>query len=216
MEAIANTIQLKNVSKAYSGITARNEVLKDFSYDFPQGSFNVILGKSGSGKTTLLKMIGALLHPTKGEVIFKGRKLGTLNFGELAEIRRTHFGFMFQEAGLLSHLTNAENISFPKLLENPEQTAELAEYLGISHRLHSFPEECSLGEKQRVLLARAMINRPEYIIADEPTANLDWSNALRSMELLKGYSEKGSTIFVATHDERLTDLATNIIKMDKL
>ena len=189
--------------------------LFDISADFFEGSFNVILGESGSGKTTFLKLLSGLILPSKGDVLFRGENFSALNNSQLSEIRRNYFGFVFQEVGLLDHLKCFENIQFPELEFNIKQVDELAEYFGISHCMNKFPNQISLGEKQRVTLARALYKKPEIILADEPTANLDWKNARKSIELIKKYSQDGKTVFLATHDERILEFATNMIRLEK-
>jgi putative ABC transport system ATP-binding protein len=215
MEDQLNIVTLEGVSKNYPTPSGPYPVLNGISYRFAKGSYNIILGQSGSGKTTLLKLIGGLLQPTKGQLFFKDRPLHQLNFSELAQIRREHFGFMFQEAGLLEHLTCAENIAFPRLGDPGKEITEIAGYFGISHCLDKYPAHISLGERQRVCLARALAGRPECVIADEPTANLDWDNASRSVELLREYAGSGTTIFMATHDERFAEKATNVLRIVK-
>lgn len=215
MENQIEFIVLDAVNKTYEVAGQTYPVLVGVDYTFCKGGFNVILGKSGSGKTTLLKIIGGLMRPTSGNVSFKGQLLNELSFSDLAKVRRESFGYMFQEAGLLSHLTNGENILFPQLETTGSQLGEIASYFGISECLNKYPNEISLGEKQRVSLARALIRKPECVIADEPTANLDWANAEKTMELLRQYSQTGVTVFVATHDERMTDFATSVLKIEK-
>lgn len=189
--------------------------LFDISANFFEGSFNVILGESGSGKTTFLKLLSGLILPSKGNVLFRNENLSVMNNSQLSEIRRNHFGFVFQEVGLLDHLKCFENIQFPELEFNIKQVNELAEYFGISHCMNKFPSQISLGEKQRVTLARALYKKPEVIVADEPTANLDWKNAKKSIELIKKYSQDGKTVFLATHDERILEFATTMIRLEK-
>jgi len=208
-------IIVTNAFKHYKNSEGGFFALFDVSVEIVEGSFNVILGESGSGKTTLLKLLSGLIFPSKGEVTFEGSDLNTMNNSQLAEIRRNNFGFVFPEVGLLEHLNCNENIQFPELEFKSTKVDELAKYFGISHCMNKFPNQVSLGEKQRVTLARALYKKPEILIADEPTANLDWKNAKRSIELIKKYSSGGKTIILATHDERILEFATNIIRLNR-
>lgn len=215
MSSNKSIIKVNNAYKHYQNSEKGFFALFDISAEFFEGSFNVILGESGSGKTTLLKLLSGLIFPSKGEVMFHGDSFISMNNSQLAEIRRKYFGFVFQEVGLLEHLKCDENIQFPELEFKSNQVAELADYFGISHCMEKFPNQISLGEKQRVTLARALYKKPEILFADEPTANLDWKNARKSIELIKKYSTDGKTIFLATHDERILEFATNIIRLEK-
>lgn len=208
-------VKFDKVYKHYQNADIGFFALFNISTEIYEGSFNVILGESGSGKTTFLKLLSGLILPSKGDILFRGENLSAMNSSQLSEIRRNHFGFVFQEVGLLEHLKCFENIQFPELEFNIKQVNELAEYFGVSHCMYKFPNQISLGEKQRVTLARALYKKPDIIVADEPTANLDWKNAKKSIELIKKYSQDGITVFLATHDERILDFATNMIRLEK-
>jgi ABC-type lipoprotein export system ATPase subunit len=201
----------KHYANTESGIFALYEINASFKTE----SFNLILGESGSGKTTLLKLLSGLIQPSKGTVILKGDNLGELDYAHLAELRRKYYGFIFPEIGLLEHLKCFENIQFPELDFEVEKVKNLAEYFGIINCLQKYPNQISQGEKQRAIMARALYNEPKIIMADEPTANLDWKNAKKSIELLKEYSLKGNAVFIATHEERILEYSTSMIRLEK-
>ncbi|MBD2704816.1 ABC transporter ATP-binding protein [Spirosoma sp. BT702] len=208
-------IKIENLYKFYGDSKSGFFALYDISVEFKAGSFVVILGESGSGKSTLLKTISGLIKPSKGNVFFRDKDLSQLTTAQLAEIRRNYYGFVFQDIGLLDHLMCFENIQFPDLNFDISLVRDLASYFNISHIMHKYPSKISLGEKQRVSLARALYKQPEILIADEPTANLDWKNARISIELIKKYTQDGTTVFLATHDERILDYATDTIRLQK-
>lgn len=208
-----NIVRFEGAYKHYNNNSENSFALFNVSASFTEGSFNVILGESGSGKTTFLKLLSGLIQLSKGDIFFKNHNLNSLNYSQLAEMRRESFGFVFQEIGLLDHLKCFENIQFPELKFDIEEVKGLSDYFGISHCLNKFPNEISLGEKQRVALARALYKKPDVLVADEPTANLDWNNAKKSIELIKKITSNGKTVFVATHDERILEYATKMIRL---
>jgi ABC-type lipoprotein export system ATPase subunit len=208
-------IELIKVSKSYGSEGRAFLALSNFTAQFQKGSFNVILGASGSGKTTLLKLLSGLIKPSSGQVIFEDSTMNSLNFSQLAALRRKYFGFVFQDAGLLEHLTALENIQFPELGKMSSGAKDLSEYFGVSQTLEKYPAQMSLGERQRIAIARAIYRKPQILIADEPTANLDWENSKRTIELLKKYSEQGMTVFIATHDERVLDFSDQAVRLEK-
>lgn len=208
-------ITVKNLYKKFLSDYQGKFALYDFNSEFQKDSFNLILGESGSGKTTLLKLISCLMSPSKGSIIIDSTEVTSMSKFELSSLRMKYFGFTFQELGLLEHLTCIENISFPNLYDEDKRALELAEYFKISDCIDKFPNQMSLGEKQRTSIARALYKKPKILIADEPTANLDWANAKRTLELIKSYSGDGTTVFLATHDERAKEFATKIVKLEK-
>lgn len=214
MIATPDIISLEHVYKRYDNADEGVFAVVDASLAVQPGSFTVILGQSGSGKSTLLKMAGCLIRPSKGYVTFQGRPVDHLNDSDMAKVRREHFGFIFSDIGLLDHLRCFENIQFPEL-DFSSDVKDVAQQLGLEAYLNQFPTRISQGERQRVLMARALFRKPKVIIADEPTANLDWSNAQRSIALLKSYANEGNTVLLATHDERVVDYATQTIRLEK-
>lgn len=207
-------VSIENLYKKFANDYQGKFALFDFSANFQKNSFNLILGESGSGKTTLLKLISCLMSPSKGSIFVDNKEITSLSKFELTNMRMKYFGFAFQELGLLEHLTCKENISFPNLSINDERALELADYFKITDCLNKFPKHLSLGEKQRTSIARALYKNPKILIADEPTANLDWKNAKRTLELIKTYSSNSTTVFLATHDERAVEFATKILRLE--
>ncbi len=197
-------IEVRNLTKHYEfgNVTA----LKGINLSFEGGKFYVISGASGSGKTTFLNLLSGIDRPTKGNVIVDGVDLHSLREKELRRYRLENFGIVFQFFYLVPYLTGLENVLLPmrysKKIENPEERArELLKLVNAEHLADKLPEHMSGGEMQRIAIARALANRPKYLFADEPTANLDWENKVRIWELLwKIRKEERVTVIVATHE----------------
>jgi putative ABC transport system ATP-binding protein len=177
-------------------------------------------GRSGSGKTTFLSMLGALDRPTRGTISVDGLKISELPEAELIEFRRRKLGFIFQAFGLLPVLSAAENVEVPLRLvrtepgERKQRVAELLEMVGLGNRAHHRPHELSGGEQQRVAIARALANRPDLLLADEPTGQLDSQTGRSIMGVLQHLvRSEGVTAIVATHDTTLIDLADRVIEL---
>ncbi len=212
------TIELKNVSKLYNkDVCALNNV----SFAVNQGEFVAVMGQSGSGKSTLLQIAGLLDSCTSGEVLINGENVSELDKNKLADIRMKTLGFVFQSFHLNSHLKVYENIMVPMLINNQfknraemKKRAEvLVETVGLSHRIDHYPSELSGGEQQRAAIARAMANDPDFILADEPTGNLDSKNEIMIFEELKKLSDSGKGVLVVSHNEAVMDFADRICIM---
>ncbi len=212
------TIELKNVSKLYNkDVCALNNV----SFTVNQGEFVAVMGQSGSGKSTLLQIAGLLDSCTSGEVLINGENVSELDKNKLADIRMKTLGFVFQSFHLNSHLKVYENIMVPMLINNEfknraemkKRAEELVETVGLSHRIDHYPSELSGGEQQRVAIARAMANDPDFILADEPTGNLDSKNEIMVFEELKKLSDSGKGVLVVSHNDAVTDFADRICIM---
>ena len=198
-------IEIKNVSKSYkNGV----EALRNVSLTIPDGEFCFIVGRSGSGKSTLVRLLTKELEPTEGEITVNGLALQHMKRRLVPKYRR-RLGVVFQDFRLLEDRSVYENIGFAELIagkSTPEIRADVAEMLervGLSEKHDAYPRELSGGEQQRTAIARALINRPEILIADEPTGNLDHENAVSIMQLLERIHEQGTTVIVITHDLEL-------------
>lgn len=213
-----NTIELKNVSKIYNNkVTAMDNV----SLKLSEGEFIAVMGQSGSGKSTLLQITGLLDSCTSGEVIINGENVSKLDKNKLADVRMKSLGFVFQAFHLNSHLKVYENIMVPMLInsefknkaEMKQRAEELVATVGLSHRIDHYPSELSGGEQQRVAIARALANNPDFILADEPTGNLDSKNELMIFEELKKLTESGKGVLVVSHNDAVMDFADRICIM---
>lgn len=205
-------ISLRHVSKTYERADgARVDALKDVSLDIDQGEFVALRGVSGSGKSSLLNIIGCLDRPTVGSVRLDGLELARCPDQDLSHIRARAIGFIFQSFHLLPRLTAVENVELPLLYAGRRadrgKAFALLNRVGLAHRAGHFPTELSGGEQQRVAVARALINEPPTILADEPTGNLDSAAGGEVMQLLKGLHSEGRTILLVTHDDVLARIA---------
>lgn len=197
-------LQAKNVTKYFG----ENCVLNDVSIDIEKGSFVSIIGASGSGKSTLLTILGGIDKPTQGTVILDGEEISAMSEKQLAILRRSKLGFVFQFFNLAPYLTAEENVLLPIMLsgkvteEHRARAKELMEYLGVKEQKDKLPQKMSGGEQQRVAIARGLIINPEVILLDEPTGNLDSRNSAEIMNLLKRINEEmGTTIVQVTHSD---------------
>jgi len=199
-------IQAKNIEHYY-GI---EHVLQNVDVSIEAGSFTAIIGESGSGKTTLLSILSTLLNPTSGVVTFDEKAISEV--GNIDVFRRHNIGFVFQFHYLISYLTLRENIALSAL--DDESVAPLMESLGIGRLATRYSDEVSGGERQRAAIARALVNRPAVVFADEPTGNLDTKNALGVYELFKRFAHEGTGFVVASHDKKIAEYADTIIEME--
>ena len=210
----------ENLHKTYVSGEARVTALAGVSFAVERGDFVALMGPSGCGKSTLLHLCGAMDRPTSGTLRLNDRDLAAMEDDELTRVRREQVGFVFQFFNLLPTLTVADNIALPCLLaglkpaEAETRAATLAERVGITHRLHHYPQQISCGEMQRAAIARALIHQPLLVVADEPTGNLDSDNGANVLALLKGLNgEMGVTILLATHAADVAAAAKRIVKM---
>jgi putative ABC transport system ATP-binding protein len=209
-------LRVENLSKQYNHHTdGLIDALKDVTFNIEKGMFVTITGPSGAGKSTLLLMIGGLVHPSAGQVIFNDQPLYSLTHDGLAGFRRTHVGFVMQNFGLIPYLTALLNVMTPLSLQNmaadaqKQRAIDLLESVGLKDRTNHFPRELSAGQQQRVAIARAMANSPSMILADEPTGNLDPALAHEILDLLKTLNtEKGITVIMVTHSPQAADYGT--------
>jgi len=214
-------IQARNIVKSYNTGPQEVRVLKGLNLDLPLGEVAIIMGRSGVGKSTLLHVLGLLDIPDKGELQIAGQDTSLLKENELARLRNRTIGFVFQFHHLLPEFTALENVMIPAMLygeiseQEKKYAREILDLVGLSDRLQHKPRELSGGEQQRVAVARALINKPKILMADEPTGNLDKANgeALYSL-LLKLNKEMGQTLLLVTHNEHMTLSADRLIQME--
>jgi putative ABC transport system ATP-binding protein len=208
-------IELDNITKVYEIGDVHVVALNNFSLQCKEGEMISIMGASGSGKSTLMNIIGCLDRPTSGIYKLDGVDVSDLNDDKLAEIRNNKIGFVFQSFNLLPRVTAAANVELPLVYNgasNKRQRAlEALESVGIKQRSNHRPTEMSGGEQQRVALARALINNPSFILADEPTGNLDSQTSLSIMHLLQEQHKKGITIIIVTHEEDIAEYTQRTI-----
>lgn len=205
-------VEARNVTKTYTVGDRTLRVLDDVSLAVLEGQFLAIRGSSGSGKTTLLSLLSGLDKPSTGKVFLESRDITDAQEDDLAYIRNRTIGFVFQSFHLVPSLTTVENVMFPAELgrvETPREKAQaLLDRVGLRQRRHNFPHQLSGGEKQRVAICRALINRPKIIFADEPTGNLDSENGAAILDLLlEFHREQGSTLILVTHNQQIADMA---------
>jgi putative ABC transport system ATP-binding protein len=197
-------IRLKNVTKEFVAEGDDVFAVRDVSLEIKKGEFVSIMGRSGSGKSTLLHLIGGLEPPTAGTAEVSGRQLDTLTDADLTQFRRDHIGVIFQFFNLLPTLSVAENIALPARLSRntaglDRRVSDLMERVGLQHRADFRPHRLSGGEMQRAAIARALVNDPSVVLADEPTGNLDTSASETVMKLLRGVADSGCTVVLVTH-----------------
>ena len=211
-------LEANNISKTYTVDTQRIKVLIDASLSVARGEFLVVEGESGSGKSTLLSVLSGLDKIDKGHVLIEGRNITNLSEDELAPLRNTTFGFVFQSFHLVPSLTALENVMFPAELRGDRLANEKAKILlsrvGLSERAASFPHQLSGGEKQRCAICRALINEPRIIFADEPTGNLDSVNGRAVLKLLlELHRERMTTLVLVTHNQEVAVKADRIVTL---
>jgi len=212
-------IEVKNLYKEYVNEEVVTPVLHDLNFKIEKGEFVAIMGPSGSGKSTLMHILGFLDKLTRGTYKFNGRDVSTLSDDELADMRSSAVGFIFQAFNLLPRTTILENVMLPLVytkIANGERIrlAKAAlESVGLSHRLTYSPNQLSGGEKQRAAIARALVNNPDIIFADEPTGNLDSKSGLQVMRILQKLNSKGHTIILVTHERYTAEHAKRILRI---
>ncbi|MFZ0282964.1 MAG: ABC transporter ATP-binding protein [Bacteroidales bacterium] len=214
-------VEINNVHKVYHDTEVEVRAVNGVTLSFEKGDFAVIVGPSGSGKTTLLNLIGGLDQPTSGEILVAGHRLSELRPSELIDFRMEHVGFVFQSYNLIPVLTAAENVGFIMSLQNwsrekrKARTDELLESVGLADRHNSRPSQLSGGQQQRIAVARALAAHPEFILADEPTANLDSKSAESLLDIMEKLNrEEEMTFIFSTHDARVMKRARRVITLE--
>lgn len=213
-----NLIQLKNIDKFYEVGDDRLQVLKSVNLEINKGEFVIIMGKSGGGKSTLLNVLGLLMDFDEGAYIFNNQDVTDLSEEERSRFRNRHIGFIFQQFHLIGTLTVAQNIELPLQYDNRlnkkerlEKVKEKLKMVGLVEKMNQYPHELSGGQQQRISIARALVNEPDLIFADEPTGALDTNTSSEIMKILHELNQKGKTIVMVTHDLDLVKYASKVI-----
>ena len=224
METVAErkiVIETKAVTKIYHESKIPVQALKDVDLEIAEGEFTAIVGPSGSGKTTLLNIIGGLDNPTSGNIRVGGTDISQLKDSELRDFRLHNIGFVFQQYNLIPVLTAKENVEFIMLLqkrpakEMKERAMQLLDEVGLKDKANVRPSELSGGQQQRVAVIRALASRPKFILADEPTANLDSASAGNLLDMMAQMNrEEGMTFIFSTHDQRVIDKARRVVTLE--
>jgi len=210
-----NFVQTIDLRKTYQMGETAVHAMDGLDLSIPSGSFTVIMGPSGSGKSTLLYLVGGLDWPTSGEILVDNDEIGKMDENSLADYRRNKVGFIFQSFNLIANLSAEANVAFPlrfagmKKKNRIERAEDLMEKVGLKDRIGHKPTELSGGQQQRVAVARALVNDPPLILADEPTGNLDSTSGQVIMSMLDELRKAGKTVMVASHDPRMLTLATH-------
>ncbi|GIX06775.1 MAG: putative ABC transporter ATP-binding protein [Candidatus Poribacteria bacterium] len=211
-------VRMVDVHRVYKMGKEEVHALRGVTLDIYRGEYLSLMGPSGSGKSTIFNMIGALDHPTRGQVFIEGQDMAKLTTEQLAWLRCNRMGYIFQSFNLLPVMTALDNVTLPMIFagvpqkERIERGKYLLEMVGLGHRIHHLPSELSGGQQQRVAIARALANEPDIIFADEPTANLDTKTGREIIDLLKEMNEsRGVTIVSATHDLKMLDVSDRVV-----
>jgi putative ABC transport system ATP-binding protein len=212
-------LKMENVSKAYCHRGQTVTALDKATVQIPRGDFVSVVGPSGSGKSTLLLMLGGMLSPTEGRILMEDQSVYEMNPTDRARLRREKVGFVFQTFNLVPYLSALENVQIPLFLANMDEKDQsgravaLLERVGLSDRLYHKPCELSVGQQQRVALARMLANDPTVILADEPTGNLDPETSQQIIGFLEEFNGEGRTIVMVTHDPRAAKRAKRILRL---
>lgn len=210
-------LELKNIKRIYKTKNITTEALKDINLEVNKGEFISIMGESGAGKTTLLNIIASLDRPTSGNIYLNGEDLTKLKDNELASFRRKKLGFVFQDFNLLDQFSNKDNIYLPLVLSDEKEDLmtkrldDLKERLGIEKILDKYPYQISGGQKQRIAIARALITKPELLLADEPTGALDSSSSNMILDLFTRVNDLGQTVLMVTHSLNAASFAKRVL-----
>ena len=213
-------IQLKQLSKSYQEGNKRRLVLNELELSVAEGQMYVLLGRSGSGKSTMLNLLSGIDQPDTGQVIIDGTDISKMNEKDRTKYRRDNIGFVFQSFNLISTLTVFENVVLPLSLkgDNPAESKQKAQFfldlVGLGDRAGSYPDRLSGGEQQRVAIARALAHEPKFILADEPTGNLDYKTGSLVLNMLSDLVRENSrTMIIATHDREMAQIADQVLEL---
>jgi len=212
-------IQVDDVWKTYQVGQQQVHALRGLSVDIAQGEYTALMGPSGSGKSTLMNMLGCLDTPTSGRYRLAGEDVGTLDDDALADIRNRRIGFVFQTFNLMPRYTALENVALPLVYagasraDREARAREVLEQVGLADRMDHRPNELSGGQRQRVAVARALVNRPDLLLADEPTGNLDTKTSLEIMALFGEIHAAGNTVVLVTHEQDIAAYAHRVVRL---
>lgn len=212
-------IEAKGIVRKFKSGSGYITVLKGIDISVEDGEFVSIIGRSGAGKSTLIYQLGLLDTPTDGKIIIAGKNVLGLSDREKTDFRLMNMGYIFQDYAVLPELTAIENVALPVLMHNKDKdqayrmSEEVLKKVGLGEHLHNLPSQLSGGEQQRVSVARAIVNKPKILFADEPTANLDLTTAKQVIDLLKDLNKGGQTIVMVTHEEEYAKLTDRIIEL---
>lgn len=214
-------IELNNLTKIYNESEVKVKAVDKVSLSFEQGEFAAIVGPSGSGKTTLLNLIGGLDNPTEGKIIVNSENIGELSSSKLIDFRLRNIGFVFQAYNLIPVLTAKENVEFimelqgKSRIERDERSIALLSAVGLSDRVNARPAKLSGGQQQRVAVARALASKPKFVLADEPTANLDSKSTETLLDIMEKLNKEENITFIfSTHDQRVVNKARRVITVE--
>jgi putative ABC transport system ATP-binding protein len=216
---MSQLITIRDVWKTYQVGEQQVHALRGLSLDVGKGEYTALMGPSGSGKSTLMNVLGCLDTPTSGEYVLSGENVGSLDDDALADIRNRRIGFVFQTFNLLPRYTALENVALPLVYAGVEKSArierarEVLDQVGLSDRMDHKPNELSGGQRQRVAVARALVNRPDIILADEPTGNLDSTTSAEIMALFGAIHQAGNTVIVVTHEDDIAAHTNRIVRL---
>lgn len=217
MEGVMNILELNNIRKVYKTKNVETVALKDVNFSVEKNEFIAIMGESGSGKTTLLNVISTLDKQTNGKVVLNGKDISALKESEVAKFRREKLGFVFQDFNLLDIFSNKDNIFLPMVLsdykpkEMEKRLSEIQGLLGIESFVNKYPYEVSGGQRQRIAIARALITKPDLILADEPTGALDSKSSDMILDLFTKINKLGQTILMVTHSVKAASFSNRVI-----
>ena len=214
-----NFIQTNKLTKQYISEKVETTAIRNINLSIEKGEFVAIMGPSGCGKSTLLNLLGLIDRPSSGSLSVNGFEVDSLSENRMTCIRRGHMGFIFQNFNLVDELNVSENVELPlifmgtKRRERKERVAEILDHLKLGHRGRHYPQQLSGGQQQRVAFARAIVNRPLLLLADEPTGNLDSKNGSVILDLLTEHNRNGATVVMVTHSQKDASYAHRIIQL---
>jgi len=214
-----NVMTLNKIRKTYHMGKIDVHALKEISFHVEKGDFTIIVGPSGSGKSTLLQILGGLDRPTSGDVIIENQNISHMKDKELAIVRNKKIGFVFQKFNLLSNMSALENVALPMVYagkhisERKNKSKELLELVGLGDRMNHKPNELSGGQQQRVAIARALANDPTFLLADEPTGNLDTQSGIDILKVFHKLHSMGKTLVIVTHDQEMVNEGNKVVKI---